>query len=388
MKDEHIFDSFNECLRQTFRKAIVSDPEHRIAAIKESSYYLSQKITDLVVDTKKYGAIVEEWFTESVVNKLKEFPAELEVDLEKLKTDFPETEPLKNLIIDLEFGEQFGILGSSTDFRNIEKFKMTLFLEAINYFQFSTENLFVKDSMTWYTDDQLSALYIGIKRVMVHELSHILDSYQVDMEELLKDFQSKYADQKSELKAHESAFLYQFWREGHERIAKECDNIEDFKKKVKGLDCWNEIGPAMYTEYSSEKYEEFLEKLYDYLRSEDNILHEKHDIPTAKKRYTVGADIKGPHTQHEIEWATRMGKMSFPETYGLVPKPDFLERSNYDKASILFMWKYYKHMLRKDLIDEVEHYIKVGKLNVDDYLVKPDKIREHLDKLKLEDNKN
>ena len=117
----------------------------------------------------------------------------------------------------------------------------------------------------------------------MHELSHILDSFQVSMTELIKDFESKaYFDNESELKAHETAFLYHFWKENGISLIDEYD-FDTFKKKVEGMDCWTEIGPAKATPISSERYDLFLNRVYDYFKNKNNLMLEVGEGTNVKK---------------------------------------------------------------------------------------------------------
>ena len=382
MKEKNmIFNDLHETLKSIIIKALKTDPDHRIVAIKEGSYYISHKIKDLLTDTFKFDIIVEQLFNESVCERLSRIPTKFEAELQLLKEKFPETEPLKRLIISLEFGDHFGHLGKIDDFNKLDKFKMTLYLDAIMYLQLGTETLHLTEMLKQYSQQQLQILYIGVKRTMIHEFSHILDSFQVDMEELLKDFKNKeYADQESELKAHECAFLYQLWKDGFAELAQEYNNVKEYEERIKKLGCWSELGPAGHTELSKKRYDQFLEKIYHYFRNEHNILQERNEGTISRQRYTVAADIKrGNFTQSELKWATEVAKKTCPETFGLIPKPDFFERDRKWQVVSIYMWQHYKHLMRQDLIDEIEHYIKTGKLKIKDYEMSPTQIRSYLD---------
>lgn len=100
-----------------------------------------------------------------------------------------------------------------------------------------------------------------------------------------------------------------------------------------------------------------------------NILSESKDKPIKKTYYVKPSDIAGPITKSEKKWAEEVGKRICPETYGLIPKPNFFDRELEDQQAIVWSWKWYPESTRKDLIDEVNELIKQNKLKPEDYLV-------------------
>lgn len=364
-----VFDNLIESFKNTIIKAIEAKPEDRVTIIKENSYYISKQIEDLMSDMQKFDLISEEIFNEEIEGRLRTSPQEFIVQLDTLKKEFPETSILEEMRILLDLGDHYGELGSIDDFTKIEKFKITIFLNAIMYLQTGRENLDFTKLYDILSLTNKEKIFITIKRTLIHELSHILDSFQVDMKTLLKDFEEKeYSEQESELKAHECAFLYHFWKEGGADIAKHFDNFDLFKKRVEKMDCYTEIGPEYSNVVAQKRYNEFIEKIYNYFCNH-NILSESKDKPIKKTYYVRPSDIAGPITKSEQKWAREVGKRISPETYGLIPKPNFFDRELENQQAIVWSWKWYPESTRKDLIDEVNELIKQNKLKPEDYLI-------------------
>lgn len=279
------FKEIREIIRNTIIEASKSIPEDMYTIIKEATYYISKQIEDMIADEIKFDKIVEDWFENGIKKSIQSAPNQFIANLDKLKKEYPEAEKLESLEIYLDPNqESFHECGSTSDFRQIDKFKTTLFLNAILYIQTGVElNRFDYRIVERLSKKIFNKLSLGIKRTLVHELSHILDSFQVSMPELIKDFESKeYFDNESELKVHETAFLYHFWKENGISLIDEYD-FDTFKKKVERMDCWNEIGPAKVTPISSERYDLFLNRIYDYFKNKNNLMLEVGEGTIIKK---------------------------------------------------------------------------------------------------------
>lgn len=373
------FKEIREIIRNTIIEASKSIPEDMYTIIKEATYYISKQIEDMIADEIKFDKIVEDWFENGIKKSIQSAPNQFIANLDKLKKEYPEAEKLESLEIYLDPNqESFHECGSTSDFRQIDKFKTTLFLNAILYIQTGVElNRFDYSIVERLSKKIFNKLSLGIKRTLVHELSHILDSFQVSMPELIKDFESKeYFDNESELKAHETAFLYHFWKENGISLIDEYD-FDTFKKKVERIDCWNEIGPAKVTPISSERYNLFLNRIYDYFKNKNNLMLEVGEGTIIKKHYTRPSDIIGEPSASELAWARKVGSEMCPQAYGLEPETKFLDMDDQAKAASLFLWHYYPDKIREAIYDDIEQLRSEGKLDPYLHLMKRIKKGHH-----------
>lgn len=358
------FKEIREIIRHTIIEASKSIPEDMYTIVKESSYYISKQIEDMIADEIKFDKIVEDWFENGVKKLIQSAPSQFMANLNMLKKEYPETDKLQSLEIYLD-PERYedDSCGKLNDFKQIDKFKMTLFLNAILYIQLYVDvDKLDSEVFNSIPPEYVDKFYLGIKRTMVHELSHLLDSFQVSMSELIKDFESKqYFDNESELKAHETAFLYHFWKENGISLVDEYD-FETFKKKVEQMSCWTAIDPAKKTEYSSVRYNLFIKKIYDYFKDKNNIMLEVNEGKVIKSFYTKPSDIMKNPTTSELKWARKIGMELHPRSYGLEPEIKFLDMNDKEKSWVLFMWKNYPQMLRKPIYDDIEQLKADGKL--------------------------
>lgn len=373
------FKEIREIIRNTIIEASKSIPEDMYTIIKEATYYISKQIEDMIVDEIKFNKIVEDWFENGIKKLIKSTPSQFIANLDKLKKEYPEAEKLESLEIYLDPNqESFHECGSTSDFRKIDKFKTTLFLNAILYIQTGVElEKFKYNVIKDLPEKFFNKLYLDIKRTMIHELSHILDSFQVSMTELIKDFESKaYFDNESELKAHETAFLYHFWKENGISLIDEYD-FDTFKKKVERMDCWNEIGPAKVTPMSNERYGLFLKRIYDYFKNKNNLMLEVGEGINTKQHYTRPSDIIGEPSASELAWARKVGSEMCPQAYGLEPETKFLDMDDEDKAAALFLCHYYPDKIREAIYDDIEQLKSEGKLDPYLHLMKRIKKGHH-----------
>ena len=365
-----VFNNLIESFKNTIITVIEAKSEDRVTVIKENSYYISKQIEDLMSDIKKFELISEEIFNEEIENKLKTSPQEFIVQLNTLKKEFPETSALEEMRILLDLGDHYGELGSINDFTKIEKFKIVLFLNAIMYLQTGRENLDFTRLYDTLSSIDKEKIFITIKRTLIHELSHILDSFQIDMNELLKDFEEKeYGLNKSELKAHQAAFIYHFWKENGAQYAQSIDEFNKFISKIEKLKCWNEIGPLLNNSEVKKKYTVFLRKVYNYFRHH-NILEESGDLPIKKTYYVKPSDIAGPMTQSEKKWANKIIYELHPELLHPEMEPSFFNRSIEMQKAIVTCYIDRPELMRPHLKNEVAKLISNKQINIKDYYIK------------------
>ena len=363
---EDIYREFDKIILEVLN----SDRRDMRTIIKEKSYYLSNRISDLICDTVKFEEIVNNIFDKDIKNKLLSIPSEFTTNISELKSKYPELSEIEEIIISLQHGDKYSELGSISDFTKINKFKITLFLDAIMYIELGFDKLNSSELQLILSEKQLDDFYTGIKRTLIHELSHILDSFQIDMNELLKDFEEKeYGLNKSELKAHQAAFIYHFWKENGAQYAQSIEEFNKFISKIEKLKCWNEIGPLLNNSEVKKKYTVFLRKVYNYFRHH-NILEESGDLPIKKTYYVKPSDIAGLMTQSEKKWANKIIYELHPELLHPEMEPSFFNRSIEMQKAIVTCYIDRPELMRPHLKNEVAKLISNKQISIKNYYIK------------------
>lgn len=277
-------------------------------SFKEKATLFNFQLKSLIKDMGKLEKIADDMFEKTVQPYLRStLPIETNYKNYDLINQQIGVTSIKDLITKLDYGEEYDDFGGfnflSKDDSKLDRFKITVLVNSISYTLFGCDYGYLMSNTFEIPDRMVTA----ILRVMIHELTHLLNCFKVTPETLFADYLKQYYIDEDEERAHKIAFLYGICKEGALGRAQNF-NYKDFRKWIDSSDSYLEIGPFIPpdNEKLKNEYEQFFTTIYDYLRSNESILenlHEGTDQELFFGRTTKNDILSRPFSKEELQHA-------------------------------------------------------------------------------------
>lgn len=275
---------------------------------KEKATLFNFQLKSLIKDMGQLEKIADDMFEKTVKPYLKSpLPNTINYKNYELINKQIGINSIQELLIELNSGEEFGELGGfdclSKPDQKLDRFKIVILLNAISNSIFGCNYDYLIANIPEIPDRMVTS----ILRVMVHELTHLLNCFKITPEKLFADYLKQYFIDEDEERAHKIAFLYGICKEGALGRAQNL-NYKDFRKWIDSSDSYLEIGPFIPpdNEKLKNEYEQFFTTIYDYLRSNESILenlHEGTDQELFFGRTTKNEILSRPFSKEELQHA-------------------------------------------------------------------------------------
>lgn len=280
-------------------------------SFKEKATLFNFQLKSLIKDIGKLEKIADDMFEKTVQPYLRStLPIETNYKNYDLINQQIGVTSIKDLITKLDYGEEYDDFGGfnflSKDDSKLDRFKITILVNSISYALFGCDYGYLM-SNTFEIPDRIVT---AILRVMIHELTHLLNCFKVTPETLFADYLKQYYIDEDEERAHKIAFLYGLCKEGALGKAKNL-GYKDFRRWIDNSDSYLEIGPFIphNNKKLRNKYEKFFATIYDYLKSNKSILESLNEGTNQElffDRVTKADILSKPFSKEELKHAQEL----------------------------------------------------------------------------------
>lgn len=258
-----------------FLEVVKNSLELKRNVFLESEPRFRENIIRLMFDVKSFEEIATSIFTETIYPLIisNRFEQSKKIDIRHVLKLFPETRSLlKGINFTLQYGRAIDDLGvifqETTD---LSRFKISILINSIC---FAVNNEEFK-SFRRLSKNENKKLSLGIIRVLVHELTHLIDYFRHPPETLLKDFENHYCLQREELRAITREFLFSFVKNKGRQLVLTSKSLDEFIEVVKCLNIWKTIIAPNLIPPNEVYFDDFLKNVYNYFKSGINEFGEK-----------------------------------------------------------------------------------------------------------------